>query len=81
MHRDPKAETRAFVERWQIAGARLDEMRREGLRNIETGDIIESLNLAFEATLAGPVRTTSGLVEQQAIFATMRDAGSVSAGE
>ena len=81
MHHDPEAETRAFVERWRIAGARLEEMRREGLRNVEVGDVIESLNLAFEATLASPVRTTSGLVEQQAIFATMRNARSVSAGE
>ena len=81
MARDPNREMRGFVERWRIAGARLEELRREALRNVEVTDHIESLNGAFEATLAGPVRTTSGLVEQQAIFSRMRDARSISPGE
>ena len=78
---DPKSEMRAFVERWRIAGARLEELRREELRNVEVAHHIESLNGAFEATLAGSVRTTSGLVEQQALFARMRDARSISPGK
>ena len=68
MHGDRKAEMRAFVERWRVAGARLEELRPEELRNVEVASVIESLNGAFQATLAGPVRTTSGLVEQQAVF-------------
>ena len=81
MTRDSDAELRAFAERWRIAGARLEHLRREELRNVDVAAVIESLNSAFEATLAGPVRTTSGLVEQQAIFARMRHARPVSAGE
>ncbi|MDD9986701.1 MAG: hypothetical protein OXQ31_10550 [Spirochaetaceae bacterium] len=43
---------RAFVERWRVAGARLAELRREELRNVEIASVIESLNGAFQATLA-----------------------------
>lgn len=80
MQGDPKAEMRAFVERWRLAGARLSELRREELHSVEVASVIESLTRAFEATLAGPVRTTSGLVEQQAIFSRMKHARSVSSG-
>ena len=78
---DSDAALRAFVERWRIAGARLERLRREELRDVDVAAVIESLDGAFEATLAGPERTTSGLVEQQAIFARLRHARSVSAGE
>ena len=78
---DRQSELRAFVERWRIAGARLEELRGEEIRNVRVADHIQSLNGAFQATLDGPVRTTSGLVEQQAIFARIRDARSVSPGE
>ena len=81
MTRDSEAGLRAFVERWRIAGARLEHLRREELRNVDVAAAIESLDGAFEATLAGPERTTSGLVEQQAIFARLRHARPVSAGE
>ena len=81
MPREAEAEMRAFVERWRVAGARLEELRREELRNVEVAKVIESLNGAFQATLAGPMRTTSGLVEQQKIFARMGHARSVSAGD
>ena len=81
MSRDPEADLRAFVERWRIAGPRIEELRREELRNIEVAQVIESLNGAFEATLSGPVRTTSGLVEQQAIFSGIGHARSVSPGK
>ena len=78
---DSDAALRAFVERWRIAGARLEHLRREELRDVDVAAVIESLDGAFEATLAGPERTTSGLVEQQAIFARLRHARPVSAGE
>ena len=78
---DPEADLRAYVERWRIAGSRLAELRREELRNVEVARVIESLNSAFEATLLGPVRTTSGLVEQQAIFSGIGHARSVSPGK
>ena len=81
MPRDSKADLRAFAEHWRIAGARIAELRREELRNVEVARVIESLNGAFEATLGGPVRTTSGLVEQQAIFSRIGHARSVSPGK
>ena len=81
MSRDPEADLRAFVERWRVAGPRIEELRREELRNIEVAQVIESLNGAFEATLSGPVRTSSGLVEQQAIFSRIGHARSVSPGK
>ena len=83
MARDPNIELRAFVDAWQIASARLEDLRRKDLDDVNVADHIEALNGAFEAALARPrpARTSSGLVEQQAIFARMKHAGSVPAGE
>ena len=81
MVRDPDTELRAFVDAWRVASLRLEDLRREDLQNVNVADHIEALNGAFEGTLAGPPRLSSGLVEQQAIFARMIDAGSVPAGE
>ena len=80
MASDTKSELRAFVETWRIASERLEALRREDLRTVETSDHIEALAGAFEATLEGPVRKSSGLVEQQKIFARMKDAGSLPPG-
>ena len=77
---DRDIEPRAFVEAWQVAAARLEDLRREGLCNVEVADHIKALNGAFEATLARPAKSSSGLVEQQAIFARKRNAGSVPPG-
>ena len=78
---DLDGELRGFVERWRVAGARLAALRRSELRDVKVADHIDALNGAFEATLAGPVRTTSGLVQQQAMFARIRDARPLSPGE
>ena len=80
MPRAPDSQLRAFVDAWRIASARLEDLRRRDLRNVNVADRIEALNGAFEATLAHPPRTSSGLVEQQAVFARIRHAGSVPAG-
>ena len=77
---DPNGELRAFADAWRIASARLEDLRRKDLRDVDVADRIEALNGAFEATLARPPRKSSGLVEQQAVFARMRHAGSVPAG-
>ena len=78
---DLNGELRGFVERWRVVGDRLATLRRSELRDINVADHIEALNGAFEATLAGPVRTSSGLVQQQAMFARIRDARPLSPGE
>ena len=80
MAHDTDIDLRAFVDAWRSASERLEELRRRDLRNVDVADRIEALNGAFEATLARPPRTSSGLVEQQAVFARMRHAGSVPAG-
>ena len=80
MAHDTDIELRAFVDAWRSASERLEDLRRRDLRNVDVADRIEALNGAFEATLAGPPRTSSGLVEQQAVFARMKHAGSVPAG-
>ena len=77
---DPNIELRAFVDAWQIASARLEDLRRRDLDDVNVADHIEALNGAFEAALARPARTSSGLVEQQAIFARMKHAGSIPSG-
>ena len=72
---------RAYVERWRLASARIEELRRKELRHVNVAEHIEAMNGAFEAALCTQTRKTSGLVEQQAIFARMRDARSVPPGE
>ena len=68
---------RAYVERWGMASAKFAELRRKDLRNVNVAEHIEAMNGAFEAALSTQVRRTSGLVEQQAIFAKIRNARSV----
>lgn len=78
---DQNNELRAFVDAWQIASERIEDLRREDLREVKVADHIQTLTGAFEATLARPARSSSGLVEQQAVFARMKNAGSLSPGE
>lgn len=74
MANDDKNELRDFVERWKVASERLEALRREDLRDVNVARHIMALNGAFEATLTRPIRKSSGLVEQQAIFSRMRRA-------
>ena len=81
MSDNQKKELRAFVERWRLAAAKFEELRRKDLRNVNVAEHIETMNGAFEAALSTQTRSTSGLVEQQAIFAKMRDARSLPPGK
>lgn len=74
---DEEKELRAYVERWRLASAKFEELRRQHLRNVNVAEYIEAMNGAFEAALSTQKRKTSGLVEQQAIFAKIREARSV----
>jgi hypothetical protein len=62
---------RWWVETWRRAGQELDEIRR---REIEATDTTEAIRQLFGAAwpLNIPPRTSSGLVEQQAWFARLR---------
>ena len=81
MASDSKSELRAHVDAWRTASERLEELRRLDLRRVNVAGHIMALNGAFEAALGVPVRKTSGLVEQQAVFLRMKNAGPVPAGE
>ena len=81
MSDNQEKELRAFVERWRLAAAKFEELRRKDLRNVTVAEHIETMNGAFEAALSTQTRSTSGLVEQQAIFAKMRDARSLPPGK
>lgn len=78
---DQKKDLRAFVQRWRLASAKFEELRRQDLLNVNVAEHIEAMNGAFEAALSTQTRRTSGLVEQQAIFARIRDARSVPPGK
>jgi len=58
---------------WKQAGVELSELRRERLASTDTQASIEALSQAsIWANNTAPLRGTSGLVQQQAIFAKLR---------
>lgn len=62
-----------YVRAWAEAGAFMERERRQRLREVDTAQALERLDALFDSALwlhrpAG----TSGLVEQQAIFAKAR---------
>jgi hypothetical protein len=58
---------------WQKASIVLERLRAEAIRNSDTAAAIEQLSDAFESALLHyPPPATSGLVEQQRIFARLR---------
>jgi hypothetical protein len=60
---------RDWVACWRRAGARMEELRRERLRHIDTRIALMNLADAFESCrLHHPPRPTSGFVEQQRCF-------------
>ena len=68
------AQGKRWVETWRRAGAELERIRRDELRNLDTYRAIEMLCGNADYTQSPRVpRPTSGLVEQQRWF--MRAAG------
>jgi hypothetical protein len=55
---------RDWVRNWQVVGPRLEQLRREEIRNAKAEEAIKQSDLAFKATL----RNTSGLVEFQKLL-------------
>lgn len=69
----PGLDLKQWVTNWRNAGAKLEQLRREDLRNLDTVAAVIALSDAFEVAVASePARLRSGLVEQQRVFATMR---------
>jgi hypothetical protein len=63
---------RRWLAGWQKASPVLERLRAEAIRNSDTAAAIEQLSDAFESALRHyPPPATSGLVEQQRIFARL----------
>ncbi len=61
---------KAYAMGWEQTGELLDEERRERVRQVETAEALSALRGLFDSAVRlHPASTTSGLVEQQAIFA------------
>jgi len=64
---------RQWIRNWEAVGPVLAQLRDEAIRNTDTAAAIEQLSDAFEsARLHWTPPTTSGLVEQQRLFARLR---------
>ena len=64
---------RQWVRGWQAVGPVLDHLRTEAIRQANTAESIELLSDAFDsAMLHCTPSLTSGLVEQQRLFARWR---------
>lgn len=64
---------RQGIQNWDAAAPMLQSVRREAIRNADTAAAIEQLSDAFEsARRQWQPSTTSGLVEQQRLFARLR---------
>ncbi len=65
---------RRWVRTWQEAGPRLEAIRRRELREMDTFTAIAALSgpANYREAPRAP-RPTSGLVEQQRLFGTLRD--------
>lgn len=76
MKSDAKDERLAeWVKTWQSAGAELEKIRREKIRNEKTAQSILAFADASRSALAGNrPRNTSGLIEMQEWFKLLRRA-------
>ena len=64
---------RQWVRNWKAVGPVLEELRAEAIRRTDTALAIEQLSDAFEsARRHWSPPATSGLVEQQRLFARLR---------
>ena len=69
MNRD----NRGFVEQWRRAGAALERIRREELRQFRHEDHVSSIDSLLDLGVRlGEPRAWSGLVEQQRLFTLAR---------
>ncbi len=68
-----KERVRQWIRNWEAVAPVLERLRDEAIRNTDTAKAIEQLSDAFEsARLHWTPPATSGLVEQQRLFAKLR---------
>ncbi len=73
MDEQERQRVRQWVRNWQEVGPILAQLREEEIRHTDTATAIEQLSDAFEsARLHWKPPATSGLVEQQRLFARLR---------
>ena len=73
MNETDKDSVRRWVACWRAAAPILEKLRKDAIRNCDTAQAIEQLSDAFESALLHyPPKNTSGLVEQQLLFARCR---------
>jgi len=73
MEKSQEQLVRRWIEDWRAAGPVLESVRAEAIQQSDTAAAIEQLSDAFEsARREWPAPTTSGLVEQQRLFARLR---------
>jgi hypothetical protein len=73
MDKQEEQRVRQWVRNWAAAAPVLERLRAEAVRNADTAAAIEQLNDAFEsARRHWTPPATSGLVEQQRLFAKLR---------
>ncbi len=74
MNEKDNKSVRKWIAGWQAAAPVLEKLRNDSIRNSNTAQAIEQLSDAFESALRNyPPSTTSGLVEQQRLFAKLRN--------
>ena len=68
------ADIKRWSDTWASAGPALDALRRRELQAMTDDDVRRAIADIFSGTLLAdlPQRTTSGLVEQQRLFASLR---------
>ena len=73
MDEQEEQRVRQWFRNWEEAAPVLERLRNEAIRNSDTAAAIEQLSDAFEsARLHWTPPTTSGLVEQQRLFARLQ---------
>lgn len=63
---------RDLAERWERAGIEMEARRLSGLRTLTEREAAERFATLLRLEAAPPLRSYSGLVEQQRIFARLR---------
>ncbi len=73
MNEMDKESVQRWIAGWKAAGPVLEKLRKDAIRNSDTAKAIEQLSDAFDSALLHyPPSKTSGLVEQQRLFARCR---------
>ena len=68
------ADVKRWAETWERAGRKLDALRRRELQAMTDDDVRRAVADLFSGVAPSdlPPRTSSGLVEQQRLFAALR---------